>query len=49
MCLAAEPEAEIFYKKPLFGGDVYFFYNLIREVPIEENTTSECILTVAAT
>ena len=31
MCLAAEPEAEIFYKKPLFGGDVYFFITLFEK------------------
>ena len=47
---AAESEAKMVYKEPLFVDEHQFFMTVfIREAPIEENIGSECILTVAAT
>ena len=43
-------EPTVVYKEPLFVDEALFLMNgLIREGPIEENSASECIRTVAAT
>ena len=47
---AANPKRKWFAKEPLLVDEHYFFMTaFIREAPIEENTASECIRTVAAT
>ena len=47
---AAESEAALVYKESLFVDEYQSFMNVfIREAPIEEDTASECIHTVAAT
>ena len=49
MCPAAESDAKVVYKEPLFFDEHKLFMTVfIREAPIEENTASECIRTVAA-
>ena len=46
----AESEAKVVYKEPPFVDEHHFVVTaFIREAPIEENTSSEYIRTVAAT
>ena len=46
----AESEAKVVYKESLFVYEHLFFMTVfIREAPIEESTTLECIRTIAAT
>ena len=45
---ATESDAKVVSKEPLFVDEHYFFMTIfIQEAPIEENTTSERICTVA--
>ena len=47
---AAESEAKMVYKEPIFVDEHKFFINVfIQKASIEENTASECIRNVAAT
>ena len=50
MYQAAESEGKVVYIEPLFVEEDYFFMTVVtREAPIEENTSYECIPTVAPT
>ena len=50
MYSAVKSEAKVVYKVPLFVDEEdYFMTVFVQEAPIEENTSSECIRTVAAT
>ena len=43
-------EMKVVYKEPLFVNEVYFFMTIfIQEAPIEDNASSKCISTLAAT